>query len=306
MNNRKYNNYTFSDQSIDDIRHYLATDNVPADVTRIAAFKKKCNEFKLSRPNTIALKATNQVVVRDDDKAVKIRSVYDEVGLGIKTLYQQVSRRYLNIRREDVEEFLKNNEIYQLTKKPVKQINRKIISDGVNKTWGIDLIDMSSHVKSNRGYKFIMTCVDFHSKYAMLRALKSKTSAAIVTAFNKIIEDVGGPPKSLVSDNGLEFKNEDMAAYCDEHHIKQIFGLAYSPTSNALTEQSNGLVRKALSAVFVREGKNVWYNNLDEVMRSINDTAPESTGVPREQLYREGAAEFPAVALETKKETKRM
>jgi len=54
--------------------------------------------------------------------------------------------------------------------------------------------------------------------------------------------------KVLVSDNGLEFKNEIKDEFC-KNGIKQVFGRSYSPQSNSLAEATNGTIRHVLGAL---------------------------------------------------------
>jgi IS30 family transposase len=77
-----------------------------------------------------------------------------------------------------------------------------------------------------------------------LDKIKKKDGHNDVSALREIcILKAGGVyPRSIISDNGLEFKNEEMTNYCNLNNIKQIFVLSYSPKSNSLTENANGIV----------------------------------------------------------------
>ena len=61
-------------------------------------------------------------VVPNDKVEDIIGLVYRECGLGsgIKNLYDKISRHYLNVKRVDVERFLKKQTDYQLITKPKK------------------------------------------------------------------------------------------------------------------------------------------------------------------------------------------
>jgi hypothetical protein len=107
---------------------------------------------------------TDKIIPNDDyDKNKIIGEIYRDYGLGsgIKNLFEKVSRRYINIKRKDIEMFLKRNTNYQLTKPQVKQTNKTIFSSDVNKVWGMDLINLNTYVSKNKQYRYILTCVDF-------------------------------------------------------------------------------------------------------------------------------------------------
>jgi transposase InsO family protein len=128
----------------------------------------------------------------------------------------------------------------------------------------------------------------------MLARLKTKEAREVVKALEEqILPQTTGEYwhsycKTLITDNGTEFKNDQMSQFCEENNIKQVFGLSYSPKSNALCEATNGIIRNILRHLFLKNGNTIWYNNLKEITKSINDTAPESTGRPRSAVYLQG------------------
>ena len=166
-----------------------------------------------------------------------IRLVYRECGLGsgIKNLYDKVSRHYLNIKRVDVERFLKKQTDYQLITKPKKITNRGIYSNGVMKTIGIDLLDLTHFTNGNLRYLYMLVGVDYFSKFIFIIPLRAKTNKAVLDGMKKMILDQCGGryPRSVVADNGGEFKNEMLDAWFAENNIKVIHGPTYSPKSNA-------------------------------------------------------------------------
>jgi hypothetical protein len=70
------------------------------------------------------------------------------LGSGIKNLYEKVSRRYLNITRKDIQNFLQNQETYQLAKKPLVMTGKKITYSKSNAVWSADLIDLNPFLSS--------------------------------------------------------------------------------------------------------------------------------------------------------------
>ncbi len=97
------------------------------------------------------------------------------LGSGQKNSCSKVSRRYLGISRKQVQELLKSQEDYQIGKKPLKRINRKMIyASDVNKSWYADLLDVNPLVTKNKQYRYILVVVDGFSKYVMMVRLKNK------------------------------------------------------------------------------------------------------------------------------------
>ena len=58
-----------------------------------------------------------------------------------------------------------------------KRVNferRRVISNHIDHIWGIDLITMIKYSKQNNNYKYILTVIDFFSKYSWCYLLKIK------------------------------------------------------------------------------------------------------------------------------------
>ena len=72
--------------------------------------------------------------------------------------------------------------------------------------WGVDLADMQSLSKYNKGIKYLLCAIDLFSKYAWVVPLKDKKGTSIVNAFQKIISE-GRKPNKIWVDQGSEFYN---------------------------------------------------------------------------------------------------
>ena len=280
---RRINAYRFTDDLIRDIK----TKNLKNEKMR-----EKFKDFEVNEKNELTYQPTGQIVASPASRENIVKQIYNEYGLGsgINNLYEKVSRRYLNITRKFVSDFLRKQESYQLAFSQPKQTNKKIFSSGINKCWYVDLIDCNPLIKTNKRWRYILTCVDSFSKFVFLSKLKNKEPKTIITALKEIciLQANNNYPRILVSDNGLEFKNQLMEEFSKENSIKQIFGRSYSPKSNALCEATNGVIRNMLRALFIKNGNTNWCDYLDEVKTSINHTAPSSTERPRSEVYLQG------------------
>ena len=65
---------------------------------------------------------------------------------------------------------------------------RKVYSPFKDNIWGVDLADMQSLSRKNKGIKYLLCAIDLYSKYAFVTPLKDKKGISIVNAFNKIIK----------------------------------------------------------------------------------------------------------------------
>ena len=105
-----------------------------------------------------------------------------------------------------------NNKILaeELHKPVIKKFNkRKVYSQFKDNIWVVDLADMQSLSKKNKGNKYILCALDLFSKYAFVVPLKDKKRTSITNAFNKIIKQSNRKPNKIWVDQGGEFYNRD-------------------------------------------------------------------------------------------------
>ena len=117
---------------------------------------------------------------------------------------------------------IKNNKILaeELHKPVIKKINkRKVYSQFKDNIWGVDLADMQSLSKKNKGIKYLLCAIDLYSKYAFVVSLKDKKGISIVNAFNKIIKQSNRKPNKIWVDQGGEFYNYVFKKWLSESNI---------------------------------------------------------------------------------------
>ena len=95
---------------------------------------------------------------------------------------------------------ISNEPDYQLAEelhKPIikKSKKRKVYSSFRDNIWGIDLADMQSLSKYNKGIKYLLCGIDLFSKYAWVGPTKDKKGTSIVNAFKKTISKERKPNK---------------------------------------------------------------------------------------------------------------
>ena len=81
-----------------------------------------------------------------------------------------------------------NEPNYQLANEPHKPITkkfkkRKVYSSFRDNIWGVDLADMQSLSKYNKGIKYLLCATDLFSTYAWVVPLKDKRGISIVNVF---------------------------------------------------------------------------------------------------------------------------
>ena len=79
------------------------------------------------------------------------------------------------------------NELHKPVIKKFKK--RKVYSSFKDNISGVDVADMQSLNKFNKGFKYLLCAIDLFSKYAWVIPIKDKKGTSIVNAFQKIISE---------------------------------------------------------------------------------------------------------------------
>ena len=85
------------------------------------------------------------------------------------------------------------NEILSQELHKSKRVNferRRVISNHIDHIWGIDPITMIKYSKQNNNYKYILTVIDFFSKYSWCNPLKNKNSNEIINCCKDISKNL--------------------------------------------------------------------------------------------------------------------
>ena len=87
--------------------------------------------------------------------------------------------------------------------KPIKFFKkRKVYSQFKDNIWGVDLADMQSLSRKNKGIKYLLCVIDLYSKYEFVISLKDKKGISILNAFDKIIKQYNRKPNKIWVDQG--------------------------------------------------------------------------------------------------------
>ena len=149
------------------------------------------------------------------DKAFKIASNpnYDGFQRGLASMvYKFFDKKSASLDKSKGTGII-NEPNYQLANEPHKPIirkfkKRKVYSSFRGNIWGVDLADMQSLSKYNRGIKYLLCVIDLFSKYAWVIPIKDKKDTSIVNAFKKLLRDSNRKPNKIWVDQGSEFYNK--------------------------------------------------------------------------------------------------
>ena len=146
---------------------------------------------------------------------------------------------------------------------------RKVYSQFKDNIWGVDLAEMQSLSRKNKGIKYLLCAVDLYSKYAFVIPLKDKKGISIVNAFNKIIKQSNRKPNKIWVDQGREFYNNVFEKWLSDNDINM--NSTYKEGKSVVAETFIRTLKNKLYKHMTATGKNVYYV-LDDVVNKYSNT----------------------------------
>lgn len=168
-------------------------------------------------------------------------------------------------------------EIHKYARK--KFPRRRFIQKGLDDTWQIDLIDLQKYSKDNRGYKYILICIDTFSKYAWAQPLKTKKGDDVVKAMYNILNETNKrKPKNIQSDDGKEFFNSKFTALMKKYSINHYS--TYSVMKASIAERLIRTLKHWLWQEFSLNGSYNWTKYIKAIMKRYNTKKHSTIGIP--------------------------
>ena len=159
----------------------------------------------------------------------------------------------------------------ELHKPIIRKFNkRKVYSQFKDNIWGVDLVDMQSLSRKNKGIKYLLCAIDLFSKYTFVIPLKDKKGISIVNAFNKIIKQSNRKPNKIWVDQEGEFYNNVFEKWLSDNDI--IMYSTYNEGKSVVAERFIRTLKNKLYKHMAATGKKVYYDVLDDVVNKYNNT----------------------------------
>lgn len=232
----------------------------------------------------------------EQDSSIKkaIKSAYFEpesssAFSGLNTVYQRAKQLDRRVKRGDVEKFLQGEKTYTLHRPVRTHFKRlKTVPTGLNTDWQCDLSDFQKVSQANKGYRYLLVCIDVLSRLITVAPTKSKNSRDMIEAFNLIFGKAGVRPTKLYSDMGLEFQAKPMLAYFEGLGIQK--RVMYSPGFHAgVVERSQRTIKGRLYRYFTANNTTKWVDVIDKIVEGINNTVNRTIGVSPSSVNHENS-----------------
>ena len=147
---------------------------------------------------------------------------------------------------------------------------------------GVDLIGPLKLTR--QGNKYILSIIDYYTKYAEAIALPNQEAETVVRALEQVFAR-HGMPSVLLTDQGRNFESHLVASMCQLFGIEKRRTTAYHPQTDGLCERFNGIL-KTLLRMRVNNDKDDWDEQLPHALLAYRVSKQSSTGAtPFEMLY---------------------
>jgi hypothetical protein len=188
---------------------------------------------------------------------------------GKDRFYKSLKDIIPDISRKDVEKYLQTDDSYTLHK-PVQKPRkfRRIYSRGIRYAFSIDLVDMSHLARKNRGYKWLISCIDMFSRKLYCFKSKNKKGKTITNVLRDFL--TREKPRKIETDEGGEFECAPFKALCKRLKIKMYH--VYSDRKCSLIERAQKTLKGIMYRRFTATGSHVWWNVIDKLVENYNNS----------------------------------
>jgi glycerophosphoryl diester phosphodiesterase len=137
---------------------------------------------------------------------------------------------------------------------------------------------------SEKGHRYILTLVDYATRYPEAVPLKNIDSVTVAEALLDIYSRVG-IPEEVITDQGTQFVSDYMKEFSRLIGMKQLPTTPYHAMANGLVEKFNGTLKSMLRKLCTKEPKQ-WHRLINAALFAYREVPQESTGFsPFELLY---------------------
>ena len=209
---------------------------------------------------------------------------------GLDAVYRAVKEKGKNkISRKQVQDWLSQQDVYTLHKPARRHYKRsRVIVPGIDAQFQADLVDVQNLSRYNKGYKYLLTCIDIFSKYAFVLPLKTKQGQELVQAFQKILP-TGRKPTKLQTDQGTDFLNRVFQKFLRDNNID--FFTVNSGLKASVVERFNRTFKNKMYKYFTAKNTLTYINVLPQLVSSYNNTYHRSIKMKPSQVTKTNEAQ---------------
>ena len=130
---------------------------------------------------------------------------------------------------------------------------------------------MIKYSKQNKNYKYILTVIDFFSKYSWCYPLKSEKSEEIINSFKNMFKKSKRKPEFIQSDERTEFTNNQTQTFFKNNNIKW-YHTFNRDIKCSICKRYNRTILNKIYKNFTLNNNATWINDLDKLANEYNNS----------------------------------
>jgi len=207
----------------------------------------------------------------NNDDNEQLKKLYYDPKIGLVDaykLYLKARDKNINITYKQVQEFLNQQHVHQISKQNYRpKYFSSIVADKIRDEYQIDIMIYDRYEFHN--YKYILCVIDIYSRYCCARAMSNRETTTILLNIKDIFK-IMGKPKLLSGDN--EFNTKIINNYLSDNNISANYSDPNEIQKNSIVERFNktlaGYIKK------LREGLKIydWPKYLQSLMDNYNNS----------------------------------
>ncbi|KAL3109930.1 hypothetical protein niasHT_016546 [Heterodera trifolii] len=210
----------------------------------------------------------------------------------VESLLREAQKSQRKISRTDVQNYLASQRTYTLHRQAKRRYRRlPTLASGLHTEWQADLAILDRLAKQNRGYKYLLVCIDTLSRQVFVEPVKTKTSANMIIAFGRIFKRSKYIPWKVLTDQGKEFTARAVQHFFRAKDVEH-FCMLTSPQFHAgMAERANRSIKERLYRYFTERNTYKWIDVVQDIVRAINHSPNSSIGMrPAEVNFKNAEA----------------
>ncbi|KAL3078350.1 hypothetical protein niasHS_011557 [Heterodera schachtii] len=176
----------------------------------------------------------------------------------VEPLLREAQKSQRKISRTDVQNYLASQRTYTLHRQAKRRYRRlPTLAPGLHTEWQADLAIFDRLAKQNRGYKYLLVCIDTLSRQVFVEPIKIYP-----------VEGVDGSGKGIHCPRSTHFfRAKDVEHFC----------MLTSPQFHAgMAERANRSIKERLYRYFTERNTYKWIDVVQDIVRAINHSPNSS------------------------------
>lgn len=185
--------------------------------------------------------------------------------------YKILKEKGIKATHKQVKDFIKKQSVAQVHHPVQRNRNKEkyIVASSPYEILQIDLLDYQKYSKKNKGFRYILICVDVFTRKAFAEPIKSKTPKQTTDAMIKILSNV--KPKMIESDNGSEWKGS-FQELMKEENIIHITNEVGDHNSLGIIDRFSRTIKTEISKYMTGNNTTKWTGILPSLIENYNKT----------------------------------